>query len=612
LPSYGSTSKQQIVDDVGDTSVGSPAVQPAVGRKVSAKTVPGFGMLVEWDVPIVMDDGVVLRANVFRPDDDASRPAVLSYGPYGKDLAFQEGYPDAWAAMVERHPEVAAGSSNRFQSWEVCDPEKWVPDGYVCVRVDARGWGRSPGHIDPWSAREMIDLRDCIEWAGTQPWSTGKVGLLGISYYAVNQWQVAALSPPHLAAMIPWEGFSDFYRELSYHGGIASDMKSVWYRRTVTSVQHGLGERGRISYNTGDLVAGPETLTHSEMASHRSDFPAHVDHHVLDDGFYRERSALFEKITLPFLSAGNWGGSSLHLRGNVEGFVRAASRQKWLEIHGREHWTEFYTDYGIGLQKRFFDHFLKDIDNGWDRQPPVMLRVRTVDGAFIDRTENEWPIARTQWTTWYLDAAAGTLSLDPPVDPTHARFAALDGPGITMTTPPMTADTEITGPIAATLDVSSTTTDADIFAVLRVFDPDGAEVVLQGAVDPHTPIGQGWLRASHRELDPALSQPWRPYHTHTNPQPLTPGEIYRLDVEIWPTSIIVPTGYRIGLTIRGTDYEYEGPAAQLSHFKGTQLRGVGIYTHADPTHRPTDIYGGTTTLHTGPPHPATLLLPHIP
>jgi predicted acyl esterase len=420
------------------------------------------------------------------------------------------------------------------------------------------------------------------------------------------------MHPPHLAAMIPWEGFSDFYRELCYHGGIACDMKSVWYRRTVNTVQHGRGERGFVSANTGELVAGPETHTDADLASQRSDFPAEIDSHRLDDDFHRDRSAQFDRITVPLLSSGNWGGSSLHLRGNVEGFVRAASPQKWLEIHGREHWTEFYTDYGIGLQKRFFDHFLKDIDNGWDRQPLVMLRIRTVDGDFIDRTENEWPIARTQWTTWYLDPVAATLSTDAPSTERQASFAALDEPGITMTTAPMPTDTEITGPVAATVYISSTTSDADIFLVLRVFDPDGGEVVHQGAVDPHTPIGHGWLRASHRELDPALSEPWRPYHTHTNPKPLTPGEIYRLDIEIWPTSIIVPAGYRVGLTIRGTDYEYEGPAAQLSHFKGSQLRGVGIYTHADLTHRPTHIYGGTTTLHTGPHHPASVLLPHIP
>ncbi len=569
-------------------------------------------MLIDWDVPIEMDDGTVLRADVFRPDDGEPHPVVLAHGPYAKGLAFQDGYPDAWNALVGDHPEVTARSSNRYQAWEVCDPERWVPDGYVCVRVDARGWGRSPGYIEPWSRREADDFRECIEWTGTQPWSTGKVGLLGISYYAINQWQVAALQPPHLTAMIPWEGFADFYRDLSYHGGIASDMKSVWYRRTISTVQHGLGERSFISANTGELVAGPETCSYTVLHDNRSDFPREIDSHTLDDDFHRDRSAVFEKITVPFLSAGNWGGSSLHLRGNVEAFVRAASTQKWLEIHGREHWTEFYTDYGIALQKRFFDHFLKDADNGWDHQPPVMLRVRTVDGGFIDRTENEWPIARTQWTRWYLDPVAGTLSADMPTTDAQLSFPALDSPGATMTSAPMAVDTEITGPVAATVFVSSTTIDADIFLVLRVFDPDGAEVVLKGAVDPHTPIGHGWLRASHRELDPALSTPWRPYHTHTNPQPLTPGEIYRLDIEIWPTSIIVPAGYRIGLSIRGTDYEYDGPVAELSHFKGSRMRGVGIYTHADPTHRPTAIYGGATTVHTGPDRPAALLLPVIP
>jgi uncharacterized protein len=486
-----------------------------------------------------------------------------------------------------------------------------VPHGYVCVRVDARGWGRSPGYASPYAMRGTRDLYGCIEWSAARPWSTGQVGLLGISYYAVTQWLVAGLQPPHLAAMVPWEGVSDFYRDMFYHGGLLCQAVDVWYRRVITSVQHGLGTRSFTGANTTEPVAGPETLTEDELATNRCDYGGDVRSHPLDGDFHRERSAVFEKITVPFLSAGNWGGAGRHLRGNVEAFVRAASTQKWLEIHGREHWTEFYTDYGIALQRRFFDHFLKGLDNGWDRQPPVLLRVRTVDGDFIDRTENEWPIARTHWTNWHLDPAAHTLTPHPP-SPSQASFAALEDPGITMTTPPMPADTEITGPAAATLFVSSTTSDADIFLVLRVFDPDGDEVVLQGAVDPHTPIGQGWLRASHRELDPTLSTPWRPWHTHTDPQPLTPGDIYRLDVEIWPTSIIVPAGYRIGLTVRGTDYEYEGPAAQLSHFKGSQLRGVGIYTHADPTHRPTDIYGGTTTLHTGPDHPATLLLPHIP
>ena len=572
------------------------------------------GILIERDVPIVMDDGLALRADIYRTDDDGEHPALVSYGPYGKDLHFADGYPDAWRIMTKHHPDVETGSSNRYQAWEVCDPERWVPDGYVCVRIDARGWGRSPGYIEPYATRGTKDLHDCIEWAAAQPWSNGKVGLLGISYYAITQWLVAGTQPPHLAAMIPWEGVSDFYRDMFYHGGMLCQSVDTWYRRTITTVQHGLGERSFVGRESGELVTGPETLTDDELATNRCDYGADVRAHPLVDDFHRARSADFSRITVPFLSAGNWGGAGRHLRGNVEGFMLAASEHKWLEIHGLEHWTEFYTDYGVGLQKRFFDHFLKGAANGWDRQPPVMLRVRTVDGGFRDRTEEAWPIPRTVWTTLHLDPAGEVLDEEPLATASDANFSALGSSGITMVTAPFDTETEITGPVAAKLFVSSTTTDADLFLVLRVFDPHGKEVVLQGAVDPHTPIGLGWLRASHRTLDAERSEPWRPWHTHDELLPLIPGEIVELDVEIWPTSIVVPAGYRVGLSVRGTDYEFEGSddAAELSHFKGSKMRGVGIYTHADPHHRPAEIYGGITTLHAGPHHPCTLLLPVIP
>jgi uncharacterized protein len=178
------------------------------------------GLLIDWDVPIPMDDGIVLLADVFRPPREGQYPVILTYGPYGKGLAFQDGYADQWRVMAAKHPDVAEGSTNKYQNWEVADPEKWVPDGYVCLRIDSRGAGRSPGYIESHSPREMQDLYLCVEWAGTQPWSNGKVGLLGISYYAMNQWHVAWRQPPHLAAIIPWEGASDPYREVNRHGGI--------------------------------------------------------------------------------------------------------------------------------------------------------------------------------------------------------------------------------------------------------------------------------------------------------------------------------------------------------------------------------------------------------
>jgi predicted acyl esterase len=512
--------------------------------------------------------------------------------------------------MVTKHPDVAAGSSNLYQSWEVVDPEKWVPEGYACVRVDSRGCGCSPGVIDHFSPRETKDFYDCIEWAGVQPWSNGKVGLNGISYYGINQWHVASLQPPHLAAMCIWEGAADWYRDMTHHGGMVSTFWANWYDMQVKTVQYGAGERGRRSRVHGDLVCGPETLSEEELARNRVEFGREIVAHPFDDDYHKTRSPVWEKVVTPFLSAANWGGQGLHPRGNFEGFGRAAAKDKWLEAHGIEHWTHFYTDYGRTLQLRFFDHFLKGEANGWDKQPRVLLQVRHPGERFVERAENEWPLARTEWTKFYLDPADFLLKREPAVTGAAITFDAL-GEGVTFLTPPLERETEVTGPSAAKLLVSSSTSDADLFLVLRVFSADMKEIVFQGAIDPHTPIGQGWLRASHRKLDAALSTPYRPYQTHDESWPLTPGEPVELDVEIWPTSIVVPAGYRIGLTIRGKDYEYGGGSGgRLSNFKN-ELTGCGPFLHDDPVDRPVGVYGGRTTLHIGPAQPY-VLLPIVP
>jgi predicted acyl esterase len=570
------------------------------------------GMRIDWDVPITVDDGLVLRADVFRPVADGKYPTILSYGPYGKWLHFEDLYTDQWRRMVDQHPDVAAGSTNKYQNWEVVDPEKWVPDGYACVRVDSRGAGRSPGHLDLWSAREAKDQYDCIEWAARQPWSNGKVGLNGISYYAMNQWQTAALQPPHLTAMCIWEGAADYYRDLSHHGGILCAFARAWFPSQVIRVQHGLGARGYRSRMTGDWVSGPPTLTEEELGARRNDFWQDCRNHPLaSDEFWRSRMPDWSKVAVPVLSAANWGGQGLHPRGNFEGYVRAASRQKWLEVHGIEHWTHFYTDYGVALQKRFFGHFLKGENTGWRRQPKVVLQVRHPGERFVERAESEWPLARTRWTKLYLNPADATLVRKPIARNATATYAAL-GDGLTFLTPPMDRETEVTGPIAAKLFVASETADADLFLIVRVFTPDMKEVTFQGALDPHTPVAQGWLRASHRKLDRALSKPYRPYHTHDEIQPLTPRTVYELDVEIWPTCIVVPPGHRIGLTVRGRDYEYPGGPSTGLGTLGAVFTGVGPFKHDDPRDRPEAVFGQRVTLHCGPSRPSHLLLPVIP
>ena len=568
------------------------------------------GMRIDWDVPIEMDDGLVLRADVYRPIEEGTYPVVLTHGPYAKGIAFQEGYKDQWERLEKDHPDVTAGSTNKYQNWEAVDPEKWVPDGYVCVRIDSRGAGRSPGYIDHFSPRETKDFFDCIEWAGIQPWSNGKIGLNGISYFGMNQYQVASLQPPHLAAMCAWEAAADWYRDSTHHGGIRQTFWDNWSDTQVKTVQHGVGERGRKSIVTGEWAAGPETLPEEELAKSRCSIEGDIVSHPLDDDYHKARSPVWEKVTAPLLTAGNWGGQGLHLRGNVECFVRAASKQKWLEMHGLEHWTHFYTDYGRKLQKRFFDHFLKGLDNGWPDHPRVQLQIRKI-GTFVERLENEWPLARTQWTRLYLDPNGFRLSRDPVNAEGSVEYDPM-GEGLTFLSSPLEEETEITGPSAAKLFLSSSTEDADALLVLRVFAPDGEEVVFQGQLDPHTPIGQGWLRASHRKLDPKLTEEYRPYHTHDEKQPLTPGEVVELDVEIWPTCIVVPAEYRIALSVLGRDYEYAGETGGTLGTIKNVFRGCGPFLHDDVRNRPPEIFSGKATLHFGPEQPAHVLLPIIP
>ena len=492
--------------------------------------------------------------------------------------------------MVTDHPEILKMSSNKYQNWETTDPECWVPHGYAIVRIDSRGAGWSPGFMDPASPREIDDLYQCIEWAGTQPWSNGKVGINGISYYAMNQWQVGALQPKHLAALCIWEGASDYYRDLSRHGGILCDFLNSWYNRQVLSVQNGVGDRGARNPVTGDTIAGPDTLTDEQLKSNRADVDGEALRRPFIDDYYRARMPDFSKIKTPLLSAGNWGGQGLHPRGNFEGYLRAASGQKWLEVHGDTHFTHFYSGYGVALQKKFFGHFLKGENTGWNQQPRVSLNVRWPGEKFVLRAENEWPLARTQWTKYYLQPDDFNLGTELKTSTKTIRYVT-SGDGVTFTTPPLTHDLEITGPVAAKLWLSSDTTDADVFVALRVYDPAGKEVTFIGSNDPRTPVGLGWLRASHRKLDAKRSLPYRPCHAHNERWWLKKGEVVECQVEVISTSIVIKKGNRLRLDITPKD--------------GV---GSGHFTHYHADYND----GALNTLHVAKDKPAYIMLPIIP
>ena len=257
-------------------------------------------MIVEKDVPIPVNDGLVLRANLYRPDAPGKFPILMSMGIYGKDVHFADGYKLPWAKLQTLNPDIDRnGSSGKYLRWEKIDPERWVPDGYVVIAIDSRGSGQSPGYLDPFSPRETQDYYEAIEWSARQPWSTGKVGLLGISYLSIKQWQVAALQPPHLAAICPWEGGCDLYRDWSHHGGIFSDLfPTAWYPRQVLPNQHGNGATHHVDRDTGKPTTGP-ALSQALLDGNRANHPDDLLNHPLDDSWYRQRTPDLSRIEVP-------------------------------------------------------------------------------------------------------------------------------------------------------------------------------------------------------------------------------------------------------------------------------------------------------------------------
>lgn len=550
-------------------------------------------MRLDKDVAVPVRDGAQLRANVFRPHAPGRYPVLMSFGPYGKDVHLSQFMPEAWEALKRRHPEILAASSCKYLVFETLDPEVWVPHGYAVVKVDSRGAGKSPGFLDPNSPAEFRDFNDAIGWAGTQPWSSGKVGLLGISYYAAGQWMIAAMRPPHLAAILPWQGASDFYRDRTRQGGIyGSGFVARWWPRSVLRNQHGNPHSPFMDIETGERNTGPDAFTEEELGKNRADYPANILAHPLDDAWYRERSPDLGKIEIPALVVANWGGLGLHLRGTIQGYLRIASREKWLKVQSGSYFLTFLLPENVALQRRFFDRTLKGIDNGWEREPKVEVAIRTLD----DRVKRNalgktWPLEGTRWRTLFL--APETLQAAPPASSSQVSYPAR-GEGAAFRSAPLDADLELAGPVKATLWVSSSTRDMDLFATLRAYGPDGAEASFFSAVEPKAPLSQGWLRVSQRKLDAARSTQYVPFHSHDETQPLRPGEVVKVEVEIWPMSIALPAGSRLELVLQGRDFERSG-----------------FFQHDDPADRPPEVFGGTHTIHCGGQTPSSLLLPVI-
>ncbi|KAH7144965.1 Alpha/Beta hydrolase protein [Fusarium sp. MPI-SDFR-AT-0072] len=565
-------------------------------------------------VPLKAGDGLV-RLNVYRPKGVDKVPVLVTYGPYGKDIWYQDFHPKSFSEVNPQH-------KSQHSAWETPDPGFWTKHGYAIVRADERGLGQSTGKLDTMSRGTSEAFFDVVEWAAEQPWSSGKVGLLGISYYAGSQWRVAARKPKGLSAIVPWEGMSDYYRDRCRHGGILSNaFIKFWWNRQVITNQY--GRPGRNARNWGpDTIEGD--LPEEELEANRQDQT--IDNQVnrfRDEAYYASKEYDMGDIEVPLLSVGNWGGILLHLRGNIEGYIHAGSKFKYLRLITGRHDLPFYYEEEVEIQRSFLDAFLKGEDRvGWSQEgkvAPVSLVLRKGNVGFNDaekekayprREESEWPIARTQYKKLFLTPEQG-LSWDEPKTErrkiTYKALGTLEKPEVVQfSTPAFEAETEITGHVVAHLNVSvspdpsgPTPSDIDLFVTLRHFDPSGQEVFYTGTAGDPVPLTKGWLRVSLRKVDQEhpKHREWLPHRNYTSKdvQPVIQGEVYAVDIEVWPTNVIVDKGGKLVFEVSSGD-----------------TQGSGIFLHNDPVDRSPEVFQGSNHIHFGPRQQNYVTLPVIP
>ena len=492
--------------------------------------------------------------------------------------------------------EVSPQHKSIHSAWETPDPKFWTSQGYAVVRGDEVGTGQSPGFLNTMSRETSEAFCDLIEWAAEQPWSSGKVGLLGISYYAGSQWRVAARKPKGLAAMIPWEGMSDYYRDRCRHGGILSNaFIEWWWKRQVVSNQYGLA--GRAARNWGpDTIEGD--LPEEELEANRRDQTIdNRDNSYRDQEYYASKEYSLADIEVPLLSVGNWGGILLHLRGNIQGFMHAGSEFKYLRMITGRHDLPFYYDEEIEIQRSFLDAFLKGNDSaGWASHgvAPVSMVIRKGNAGYNDaakekemfpkREEQAWPIPRTDYQRLYLDPDLNLFAVYKPTSKeTKVSYRALgtieEPQAISFKTSPLVREEEITGHIVAHLNVSvspdrggPTPCDIDLFLTLRHLGADGNEIFYTGTAGDPVPLTKGWLRVSLRKVNKEhpKHRDWLPHRDYTAKDvlPVIQGEVYAVDVEIWPTCVVMGRGDRLVLEVASGD-----------------TQGSGLFLHNDPLDR---------------------------
>lgn len=539
-------------------------------------------ILLEQDAAVTLRDGTVLRADVYRPTDEEPVPAIVVYTPYGKRGGWWNEH------FYATRFGVPADALSGLQAVEAPDPGFWCRHGYAIVVVDAAGTGRSGGDAVFMGSRSGRNAADVVDWAGEQPWCTGRVGMAGNSQLGMIQWATAAEHPRHLAAIAPWEGASDVYRDALVRGGIPDTEFN----------DHGVAA----------MIFGEHGVEDTSSAG------ANLREHPLVDAYWDDKVADLSRVDVPAYVLASWT-NPLHTRGTLAAYRALPSETTWLRVHHEQEWIDFADPRRLHDLRRFFDRYLKGVENDWEATPRVRLSVLDLSGHgdVVDRPERSWPLERMRTRELHLDAASGELR-DAVAEPASVTYAGDDLTAGLRFSLVLDADVEINGPLVLRLTMAAEDADdLDLFASVHLESADGARLhhitlrdpkaragVRSMAVDGRLPgmlayTGPvGRIRASHRRLDPSRSTPLEPYLAHDAEERLVPGEPVELQLALWPTAMLAHAGERLVVELAGHPV---GPLSGDNHPGGwleVPTRNVG-------RHR----------LLTGEGHDSVLLLPIV-
>ena len=511
-------------------------------------------ILFERDVAVPLRDGTIIYTDIFRPVGGTNLPSIVAWSPYGKagGATVLDDLPDRYG--------VPKDASSGLEKWEGPDPAYWCAHGYAIINPDARGAYMSQGNIHFWGQQEGQDGYDLIEWVAARVWSNGKVGMSGNSWLGIAQWFIAAERPPHLVAIAPWEGLTDFYRDGSFRGGIPD-------------------------------FAFCEKLTAEMSGNNRvEDVPAMSRQYPLLNDYWADKAARLEQITIPAYVVASWT-NGLHTPGTFGGYQRIASPHKWLRVHNTHEWPDYYNPHYQDDLRRFFDCYLQGIANGWEATPRVRLAIfEPAADDQIDRPECEFPLARTAYTPLFLDARTGQLARTPVAQESSTRYNT-DAREQAVFTFRFDTDTELTGFLKLRLWVQATgADDMDLFALVQRLDEQG-DVIIPKTWEPGWSGPHGRLRVSHRQLDTTRSTPEQPFHTHTKEQRLAPGQIVPIEFGLTPIGKRWHAGQQLRVIIAG----YNPAQLGFDWVVGPTVRNCGEHI-----------------IHTGGRYDAHLLVPVIP